>query len=52
MIDFLPILIPVVGALVWFSFRFAWWRKTVPFDQPRILMYHMVREPLAGWSIQ
>lgn len=32
----------------WFSFRFAWWRKTVPYTEPRILMYHMVRGPLEG----
>lgn len=51
MIDSLPVLIPAIGALgvgAWFSFRFAWWRKTVPLDQPRILMYHMIRGPLPG----
>ena len=35
-------------AVAVFSHRFAWWRKTVPYAHPRILMYHMVREPLAG----
>lgn len=39
------------GALAggaWFSHRFAWWRASVPDDVPRVLMYHMVREPLPG----
>jgi peptidoglycan/xylan/chitin deacetylase (PgdA/CDA1 family) len=51
MIDSLPVLIPAIGVLgagAWFSFRYAWWRKTVSFDEPRILMYHMIREPLPG----
>lgn len=51
MADFLPYLLPslvIAGGLAWFSFRFAWWRKSVPDSQPRILMYHMVREPLTG----
>lgn len=51
MIDSLPVMIPALGLFLgsaWFSFRFAWWKKAVPFDQPRILMYHMVREPLPG----
>lgn len=29
-------------ALAWFSTRFAWWRRAVPYDRPRVLMYHMV----------
>lgn len=28
------------------SFRFAWWRPSVPDRHPRVLMYHMVREPI------
>lgn len=31
-----------------FSFRFAWWRRRVDYRWPRILMYHMVRQPLPG----
>lgn len=34
----------VVIALIWFSHRYAWWRKTVDWQQPRVLMYHMVSE--------
>ena len=30
------------------SFRFAWWRPRVPERHPRVLMYHMVREPIPG----
>ena len=31
-----------------FSVRYAWWRRTVDYQHPRILMYHMVREALPG----
>ena len=37
----------LLGA-VFFSLRYAWWRRPVDYGQPRILMYHMVRERLAG----
>lgn len=37
-----------VAAFSWFTFRFAWWRGTVSYKEPRILMYHMVRGPLKG----
>ena len=37
----------LLGA-VFFSLRYAWWRRPVDYRQPRILMYHMVREPLPG----
>ncbi len=36
------------AGLVWFSDRYAWWRRSVPWDRPRVLMYHMVRTPIAG----
>ena len=36
----------IVGAA--FCWRFAWWRRTVPYRHPRILMYHMVARPLPG----
>ncbi len=32
----------------WFSWRYAWWRPSVDLRSPRILMYHMIAEPLAG----
>lgn len=33
---------------LWFSHRYGWWRRAVPFDRPRVLMYHMVSEPRRG----
>lgn len=33
---------------VFFSLRYAWWRRAVDYRRPRILMYHMVRGPLRG----
>lgn len=38
----------VVLATIAFSLRYAWWRPSVDFRLPRILMYHMVRAPLPG----
>ena len=35
-----------VGAAV--SHRYSWWRSTVDHRRPRILMYHMIRAPVAG----
>ena len=34
--------------IVWFSFRYAWWAPNVPNQHPRILMYHMIAEPIPG----
>ena len=31
-----------------FSHRYAWWRRTVDYRHPRILMYHMVSAPRPG----
>lgn len=35
------------GVIV-FSFRYGWFRRTAPWNEPRVLMYHMIRGPLAG----
>jgi len=40
--------LPPALALAWFSWRYAWWRPTVNPAFPRILMYHMIAEPVAG----
>jgi len=32
----------LLAAAVWFSVRYAWWRRTLPWDRPRILMYHLI----------
>lgn len=37
-----------VAALAAFCWRFAWWRRPVPYRHPRILMYHMVSPPRPG----
>ncbi len=37
----------LLGAVL-FSLRYAWWRRGVDYGQPRILMYHMVRERVPG----
>ena len=31
---------------LYFSLRYAWWKKTVDYHYPRILMYHMIRESI------
>jgi peptidoglycan/xylan/chitin deacetylase (PgdA/CDA1 family) len=38
----------LVSAAVHLSLRYRWWRPAIPLAHPRILMYHMVREPIAG----
>ncbi|VAW74860.1 Polysaccharide deacetylase [hydrothermal vent metagenome] len=39
----LPVLL-----VAWFSWRYAWWRPTTDLHYPRILMYHMITEPVAS----
>jgi peptidoglycan/xylan/chitin deacetylase (PgdA/CDA1 family) len=34
--------------LIWFSYRYAWWRPAVNYRWPRILMYHMIKDPERG----
>ena len=36
------------GAVGWFSIRYAWWRPCVSRQNPRILMYHMIRSHRPG----
>lgn len=31
-----------LATAIWFSLRYAWWRRTVPWSRPRVLMYHLV----------
>jgi len=33
---------------IYFSHRYAWWKKAFPYQYPRVLMYHMIREPING----
>jgi len=37
-----------LALLAWFSSRYAWWRRPLPWDRPRVLMYHMVRDHRPG----
>ncbi len=30
----------------YYSYRYAWWKKPVPYHHPRILMYHMISAPI------
>jgi len=30
------------------SLRYHWWRMPISYDQPRVLMYHMINAPLPG----
>ena len=33
---------------VYFSYRYAWWKRAVDYQNPRILMYHMIRNAIPG----
>ncbi len=37
-----------MAAFGWFSLKFAWWRPTVDWSHPRILMYHLVTPHAPG----
>lgn len=37
-------LILILLIFVYYSFKYAWWGKSVDYSNPRILMYHMVSE--------
>lgn len=41
-------LIGLIVWSVWFSWRYAWWRPAVEYCRPRVLMYHMVKDPVRG----
>jgi peptidoglycan/xylan/chitin deacetylase (PgdA/CDA1 family) len=38
----------LLAAVLWFSWRYAWWRPRVDPRFPRILMYHMIAPPKPG----
>ncbi|MEM6774079.1 MAG: polysaccharide deacetylase family protein [Pseudomonadota bacterium] len=44
----ISLLCVALAGAVFFSRRYAWWRRAVPYRHPRILMYHMVSEPRSG----
>ncbi|MBD3843814.1 MAG: polysaccharide deacetylase family protein, partial [Campylobacterales bacterium] len=45
MIWFIVLMLMIV---TWFSYRYAWYRKSTDYRYPRILMYHMIREHIDG----
>jgi peptidoglycan/xylan/chitin deacetylase (PgdA/CDA1 family) len=42
------VLLLAAACLIWFSWRYAWWRPPVSYRYPRILMYHMIATPRRG----
>ncbi len=42
------VLLLVFALAIYYSRRYAWWKQAVDYKQPRILMYHMIREPVKG----
>jgi len=34
--------------VVYFSYRYVWWKPAVDYKYPRILMYHMIRDAIPG----
>ena len=36
------VLVLLILVLLWFSWRYAWWRPATDWSRPRVLMYHMV----------
>jgi len=38
----------ILFIFVYFSYRYAWWKRAVDYKYPRILMYHMIRNPVPG----
>lgn len=44
----LYILILLVLLIFVLSYKYAWWKPKINWNQPRILMYHMVRNHIDG----
>ncbi len=44
----LYILILLVLLIFVLSYKYAWWKPKISWNQPRILMYHMVRNHIDG----
>ncbi|HSR73764.1 MAG TPA: polysaccharide deacetylase family protein [Sulfurovum sp.] len=38
----------ILFIFIYFSYRYAWWKRAVDYRYPRILMYHMVRNAIPG----
>jgi peptidoglycan/xylan/chitin deacetylase (PgdA/CDA1 family) len=37
----------LILSMLWFSYRYGWWKRTIDYKYPRILMYHMVRDQIS-----
>ncbi len=42
------VFIAVLALALYYSRRYAWWKRAVDYKQPRILMYHMIHNPVKG----
>lgn len=42
----LVLFLVLLGA--YYSHRYAWWKKPISYQYPRILMYHMISDPIKG----
>ena len=44
------ILVIATAALLFFLFsmKYCWWKAPVGYGEPRILMYHLISEPVPG----
>ena len=45
---FLGLAFVLILLSAYYSHRYTWWKKPEPYQSPRILMYHMVRNSIAG----
>ncbi len=45
---YLSLVLFLVLLAAYYSHRYAWWKKPVPYQYPRILMYHMISDPIKG----
>ena len=37
-------LIIIMITILYFSYKYAWWTRTINLNYPRILMYHMISD--------
>jgi len=38
----------LISSMLYYSYRYAWWKKPIDYSYPRILMYHMIKEHTNG----
>ena len=42
------ILLFIISLVIYYSYRYAWWKRAVDYRYPRILMYHMIKQHTGG----